>query len=193
MVNKKDTQKDKTGTLVPVFLVCRRICLLICCMAALIPDKTNAQNPSAYYVSTKHPTGILYFIRPQTCFKNPKTNTDWILDVTYLNSKDSATINFSYFDSENINLETITISYNNWQYQATLKRIFVEADKKQWHYRYTFNIPFSQLVLFYRTKAPVITISTNSSRTIPIHTVKKWEKNADVNNRIIQIIQKNKN
>ena len=190
MVNKKEALNVKTGAKAPVFFLLRRICLFVCCML-LIQGKTNAQNPSAYYVSSMQSTGILYFVRPQTYFRNLNTNADLIMDVTYLNSRDSATINFSYFDRENINLETINISYDSWQYQTDVKRIFVEMKKKQWHYRYTFDIPFEQLELFYKTNAPVISLAAGS-RTINIQPIRRWRKNSEINNLIIQIIQKNK-
>ena len=187
MENKKVASIDKAGVSAPVFFLCKLIFVLV-----FATNKLSAQDPSKYYVSSSQPAGILYFVLPQTNFNNPDTKKDFVIDVTYLNSNDSAVVNFTYYDSEIMNLENICIAYDSWQYRTTVNRIYVDAEKKQWLYRYTFKIPFNQLVLFYRSKAPVITITTDSSRNIPIRTVKQWEKNFSVNNRIIQIIQKNK-
>jgi len=182
MANKKQGVVYATGATAPVFFFC----------FFLATGVSSAQNLSKYYINSVQSGSILYFIKPQTNFNNPKTRTDFIFDVTYLNSNDSATINFSYFDKENINPESITIAYSDWKYQTDLKRIYVDAKKELWRYRYSFKIPFDQLLLFYRAQSPIITISTDSSRIITIRTVKQWEKNADINRKIIQIIQKNK-
>lgn len=114
------------------------------------------------------------------------------MDITYLDCNDSATVNFTYTDKESINPETITIAYGSWQYQTTVKQIFIDLKKSEWNYRYTFNIPFDYFPLFFRAKDPVITITTDSDRTVPLHAVKQWKKNAEINHLIIQIIQKNK-
>jgi hypothetical protein len=164
-------------------------------MLVLTANRLSAQAPSKYYVSALQPAGILYFVLPQTNFINPDTKKDFVMDVTYLNSMDTATVNFTYFDNfdrEIMGLEKICIAYDRWQYQTSVKRIYVDTEKKQLRYRYTFKIPFNQLVLFYKAKAPVITITTDLSRSIQIRTVKQWGKNYPVNNQIIQIIQKNK-
>ena len=166
--------------------------LLLCCALMLVQCETNAQKPSKYYVTYTQPDGSLYFIQPQTVFSNPETKTDFILDVTYLNSKDSATFSFTFFDKDDLNLETITVAYGDWQYQSTVKRIYVDGEKKLWRFRYTFNIPFDQLVRFYRAKEPVITLTTDTARAIPIKTTKQWGKNAEINQKIMQIIQINK-
>ena len=182
MANKKTDDKRETGASAPVFF----LCLL------LTSGVSSAQNLSKYYVSSTQPDGILYFIKPQTNFNNPEIKTDFTFDVTYLNTNDSATVNFTYFDKKNIYPESITIAYGDWKYQTTLKRIYVDVDKDRWRYRYTLQIPFDQLVIFYRANAPVITITTNTPRTITIKPVKQWEKNADINHKIMQIIQINK-
>jgi len=179
----------KTGVTTPVFIFCIRMILLIFVLA---PGKTAAQNLTKYYVALYQSDGVLYFVLPQTNFNNPQTKNDFIMDVTCHNSKDSATVNFTYYDRENFNPETIAITYNDWKYHAPVKRIYTDMEKGLWRYRYTFNIPFEQLSLFYKAKSPDITITTDLSRSIPVKTTKQWEKNADVNNKIIQIIQKNR-
>ncbi len=192
MVNKMIGRTHGIEAPASIFSLFRRIGWLVCCAFILVHGKTAAQNLSKYYVSSVQPTGILYFILPQTNFNNPDTKKDFIIDVTYLNSKDSATVNFTFLDKENINPETITIAYSSWKYQTPVKRIYVDTEKDQWRYRYTFSIPFDQLVLFYKAKDPAITLSTGSAHVVSVKTVKQWEKNAEINNRIVQIIQKNK-
>ena len=187
MVNKKRPNSNKTGVSAPVLLLCKMLCVFVFSM-----NLSSAQDPSKYYVSASHLDGILYFVLPQTNFINPNNKKDFVMDVTYLNSNDSAVVNFTYFDKEIMNFKDICIVYGSWQYQTSVSRIFVDADKKQWRYRYTFKIPFNQLVIFYNSKDPVITITTDSLHIIKIHTVKRWEKNNAVNKRIIQIIQRNK-
>jgi len=190
MVNKKTARDQKTGAKAPVFFICQQICMLTGALL-LATLGLNAQNLSKYYVSTSQPSGILYFVLPQTNFKNLELKKDFVMDVTYLNSNDSAVVNFTYIDREILNLITVSIAYGSWQYTSTASRIYVDAGKKQWNHRYTFKIPFNQLVLFYKAKEPVITITTDSLRSIPIHTVRQWGKNYPVNNRIMQVIQNN--
>jgi len=192
MANKKLKTDDQTGDKTPVFFFCLQRLLLICCVSLLSTDMTSAQKLSKFYVSSSHPSGILYFVLPQTYFRNPDTKTDFVIDITYLDHKDSATVNFTYTDRESISLESITIAYDNWLYKTTVKRIYIDMAKSRWHYRYTFDIPFEKLPLFYRSKNPTITIKTNSERTITLQTVRRWRRNSEINNRIVQIIQKNK-
>lgn len=189
MANKKTIG---TGAAAPVFSLFRQTGVLICCVFFMAQCETNAQKLSKYYVSYSQPAGMMYFIQPQTNFNNTATKEKFISDVTYIDSNDSATINFTFSDKDDLNLKTITVAYGNWQYQSDVQRIYVDMDKKRWRYRYTFQIPFEQLVLFYRAKAPVITLATDSSRNISVKTIKQWKKNAEINNHIMQIIQKNK-
>jgi hypothetical protein len=155
-------------------------------------EQVKAQDLSKYYVSYSQPAGMLYYILPQANFRNPETKSYFIMDITYLDYKDFVTVNFTYTDKESIDLETISVSYNDWLYQTTLKQIYVDIVKSRWEYRYTFDMPLNQFFIFFMAKDPIITITADSHRIILLHTVKRWKKNAEINNRIIQIIQKNK-
>ncbi|GHT25592.1 hypothetical protein FACS189430_12230 [Bacteroidia bacterium] len=149
-----------------------------------------AQDLKKYYVSSIQPAGILYFILPQTNFTNPASHTGFSMDVTYLDSGDSATVNFTYSDPANIELRSITFAYLEWGYRAPVKRIYIDTNKNLWVYRYTFAIPFRDLSLFYRTKEPQITLTTDSG-AIPLKAEKaQWKKNADISGRIIGMIGK---
>jgi len=202
MANKTDaTIKTSIGTrrrLVSntcyfIFSIRWQTGLLIFCILMFTQCESSAQKLSNYYVTSSQPEGVLYFIKPQTNFFTPSAKKEFIMDVTYPDYKDTAIINFTFFDKEDIHLQTITVAYNNWQYQSVVQRIYIDREKKQWRYRYSFQIPFEQLVFFYRAKTPILTLTTNSSSTITIKPMKQWEKNSEVNNRIIQVIQKNKN
>jgi hypothetical protein len=190
MANKaKDVLGVGTGHyLVPnsPFSICWKTGLLICAIFMLAQFAANAQKLSKYYTKLSQPEGMVYFIKPQSNFSN------FIMDVTYLDYKDTAVINFTFFDREDITPETLTIKYDNWHYQSDVKQIYIDRKKKQWIYRYSFRIPFEQLVLFYSAKAPSLTITTSSSRIITIKPVKRWKKNLEINNSIIVIIQRNK-
>lgn len=152
--------------------------------------QANAQNLTKYYVSSLQQQGILYFIFPQKNFKTP-SKEDFIYDITYLNSSDSATINFSYYDKESVILDSIVLKSSNIEYRSKVKRIFIDKEKGNWHYRYTFKVPFTKLLTFYKTPDPSLNIVTDKgTRSLPVS--EQWKKNVKPTVQIFHIIQKNK-
>jgi len=190
MVNKEAANNDKPGVFALGLSVCRHVFAVIF-LLLLSTCKSDAQNIAKRFIRVLQPDGNLYFVLPQTNFRSQNARENFIMDIAFLDSKDSATVNFTFFDRDLLIPKTITMVYDNWQYQTSVKQIYAEPERRRWQYRYTFDIPFEQLILFNRASKPVITISTDSSPSISFHTVRRWKKNQEINMMIIRIIQTN--
>jgi len=167
--------------------------LLIEFIILLISINSYAQNISKQYTSTLQSNGMLYYIFPQNGFKNKDINNKFIYDLTYLTENDTIVVNFSYFDKQNLEIDSIAFTNGNKKFISTTKKIFVETTRLKWHYRYTSNFLFNDLKTFFsQENPPSIIIYTKQGLIDLIIKTKRWKKQSSIINKIITLIAYNK-
>lgn len=152
----------------------------------------NGQNISKFYNSSLQGNGTLYFIFPQSGFHNNKIKSKLTYDITYLTSSDSATLNFSYFDKLDRTIDSVTFISNSQKFSSSIKKIFIETKKTKWHYRYSTNILFTDLNIFFNQadNAKIILHTQQGMVELSIKT-KTWKKQSSVTKRILTLIKHN--
>ena len=133
---------------------------------------------------------MLYFILPQSGFKNNKFNSKFIYDITYLTTNDSVTLNFSYYDKSNRDIDSIMFMCDNSEITSNTEKIFVETKKKKWHYRYSTQILFTDLNNFYsKPDNPKIILYSDQEIVELYIKTKHWEKQSSIIRKILTLIK----
>lgn len=167
--------------------------LLIAPIFLILTYNVNGQNISKHYTSSLQSNGMLYFILPQSGFKNNKINSTFIYDITYLTTNDSLTLNFSYYDKSNRDIDSIMFMCDTSQITCSTEKIFVETKKQKWHYRYSTQILFTDLNNFYSQTANPKIILYSEQEIVELHIkAKHWEKQSSVARKILTLIKHNK-
>lgn len=162
-------------------------------IAILACSSLNAQKLSKYYTSKVQDKGELYFLFPHDGFCNRDADSELEYDLTYLSSQDSVTFNFSYFDEHRRSLKYMTFVYSGKTISNKVQRIFVEMEKKKWHYRYTTKFSYADLDKVFSPKnIPSIILGDGKSGDIKLQIKKgKWEKQAQIIAKIFEMINYN--
>jgi hypothetical protein len=152
----------------------------------------NGQNISKYYNSSLQENGTLYFIFPQSGFHNNKINGKLTYDITYLTTNDSAILNFSYYDKLDRTIDSVAFISPSQRFSSSAKKIFIETKKTKWHYRYSTNILFTDLNVFFNQadNAKIILYTQQGTVELNIKT-KTWRKQSSVTKKILTLIKYN--
>lgn len=154
---------------------------------------SNAQKISKYFTSSIQENGILYFIKPIKGFKSSSDHKTFTYDITYLTSKDSVTLNFLLKDKDLISPKILIFKLFNDSIQSSLKKIFVEAHKSKWLYRYSATFSVKDMQKFYASKVPptLKIITQKQEKIILDHDHVKWKKQSSILSKIFQMIRMN--
>jgi len=159
----------------------------------LLTCTINGQNISKYYTSSLQENGTLYFIIPQSGFNNNKINGKLTYDITYLTTNDTATLNFSYFDMANRDIDSVVFIGVNKKCSSSVKKIFIETKKQKWHYRYSSKILFTDLINFFnQSDNPKIILYTKQGAVELNIKARTWKKQSSVTTKILTLIKYNK-
>jgi len=151
-----------------------------------------SQNISKRYITTLQGNGVLCFVFPQSGFKNNKMKSEFVYDITYLTTNDTATINFSYWDKSNLTFDSITIYNANKKYSSVVKKIFVESKKQRWHYRYSSMFLFTDLISFFdQSDTPNIILYTKQGAIELNIKARTWKKQSFMTDKILTLIKLN--
>jgi len=164
--------------------------LMSICFILLSIQLTVAQNISKYYTLTNQGEHKLYFIYPQSGFKSGSDKL--IFDLTYLDSRDYATLNFTYTDKESLEVDSVSFIYDGTIIHLPAQRIYTES-KSKWVHRIGVDIPFEMLRAFFKSSnTPEICLHSRGQK-ICLH-IKKghWGKISQTNSRIFEIITLNR-
>jgi len=154
---------------------------------------TNAQKLSKYYTSAMQESGVLYFIEPKQEFKNNKENCKFTYDLTYLSTKDTVLLNFTYLDNTIRVIDSISIIYGDKHISSIAEKIFIETDKKFWKHRYSSNFLFKDIfLLFQQEKSPIVVIYYQDKHTQLKIKKSKWTKQSAIISKILMLINANK-
>ena len=166
---------------------------LFCVSLLFLASTINGQNISKYYNSSLQGNGTLYFIFPQSGFNNNKINCKFTYDITYLTTNDSAILNFSYFDKLDRAIDSVAFITGSHRFSSSAKKIFIETKKTKWHYRYSTNILFTELNVFFNSvdNAKIILYTQQGAVELGIKS-KNWKKQSSVTKKILTLIKYNK-
>ncbi|MDY0076339.1 MAG: hypothetical protein RBR87_03600 [Bacteroidales bacterium] len=154
---------------------------------------TNAQKLSKYYTSAMQENGVLYFIEPKQEFKNSKENARLTYDLTYLTTKDTVLLNFTYLDNTIRLIDSISIIHGDKHISSIAKKIFIETDKKFWKHRYSLGFLFTDIdLLFQQEKSPKFVIYYENKHTQLGIKSSKWTKQSAIISKILMLIKANK-
>lgn len=165
--------------------------LLLILVSITTHNDIYAQSIKKHYVSKPQSDGTIYFTYPVELFKS---ENDGALkyDVTYKDNQDQlATINMTYMQSEMVDADSITISYNDDNLiSGKVTRIYAEPDKNTWTHRYTFKSSLKNLHKFYNGKIqPEITIFAKNKPFVKYKVINgAWKDYAPVGRKIIDVI-----
>jgi len=173
-------------------LACRA-CQLFFILLLLISSTLKAQNISKYYTSSIQESGTLYYILPQSGFENKTLNVEFIFDITYSTSLDTAVLNFSYFDEFERMIDSVALITAGRGFSGKVEKIFVETKKSKWHYRYSTKFLFANLDAFFaQVMPPEINIYTQQGMVNLKIKDRLWSKQSLITKKILTLIRYNK-
>jgi len=166
--------------------------IAIITLSLILTSKSNAQNISKHYTSSLQDKGVLYFILPQSGFRNNEIKSELTYDITYLTANDTVTLNFSYFDKLNRDIDSIVFVGGNKIFSSRVKKIFIETKKGKWHYRYSSKFSFTDLNIFLNQadKPKIILYTQQGAMELNIK-AKTWKKQSAVTKKILTLIKYN--
>lgn len=152
-----------------------------------------SQKISKYYVAGMQEKGILYYIYKQPSFRSTTGKRYLKFDITYLNSKDSATITFSYFDRSATTLDSLVLLDGSSRVPSQLKKIYIEDEGRSWNYRYSALVPYNNLVSFFsKPGSQTLLLYTKETQVNLKMKNKAWKKSSARLSKIFQLINYNK-
>ena len=166
------------------------ITLIFICSA---PIPGVGQKLTKSYTSAILDSGILYFIFPLDDFQEREEKSRLIFDISYLTSRDSATVNFSYFLSSAHPADSLTLRSGDHVSTCPARKLFMDIENHQkWHHRFTATIHLTDLAHFFQSPfPPEIIIATQDDHLIYRIRKNHWKKQGSIISSIIQIIQAN--
>jgi hypothetical protein len=160
----------------------------------LIPDFSFGQKISKYYVSYPKESSILYFIKAPGSWKNKNVHSSLNYDITYETTKDSLTFNFSYFDKNSLEPDSMVIKNENHIISNNVEKIFVDIKKKNFHYRYTSRFSFKDFKIFFdqgSNHVEMELITQDQKHIVLTISLGKWSKQRDIIHKILALISMN--
>ncbi|PWJ40966.1 hypothetical protein [Sediminitomix flava] len=159
----------------------------------LLSVSVQAQDISKYFTSHYQEGGSLYFIFPQDGFVNESNKNPFTYDITYLVSKDTVTLNFSYLDASQIEIEKLSLKTEEGSKSFKTKKIFVESEDEKWHHRYTALIPYADIKALFKQHElqPKLALVCESEHIDLCIKASKWEKQSSIISKIFMEIDAN--
>lgn len=157
-------------------------------------NSINAQKITKYYTSSMQENGMLYYIEPKQEFKNKKEHCKFSYDLTFLSTKDTVSLNFTY--SDNIIREIDSISFiqaKSKRLSSNAAKIFIETNKSQWNHRYSSKFSLNDLDLIFKQKEKVSILIFYKGNSVMLEIKKReWKKKSYIISKIIALIKANK-
>jgi hypothetical protein len=171
----------------------RLACQLSFSFLVFLTSAANAQNLNNYYTSLPRENGILYFILPQSGFKDAKTDGKLTYDITYNTGNEWALINFSYYDKREITIDSVAFITVGNRISNNANKLFVERKKTRWHFRYSTNLFFHELEKFFTPEdEPKIRLYTNLDVVELYMPGKAWKRKSSITKKIVTLIKQNR-
>ena len=136
--------------------------------------------------------GALYFIQPKQEFKNKIERCKLSYDITYLTTKDSIVLNFTYSDNTIRVIDSISFIQGNKRISSNTKKIFIETDKELWKHRYSAKFLYNDInSIFKQEKKPTVLIYYESKTMQLDIKNSKWKKKSEIMSKILTLIEAN--
>lgn len=190
-----ETEKGMRISAFPSFFITRvlplAIVFLIFSLSA--PFSVTGQKLTRYYTAALLDSGTLYFIFPLDDFQEKVTKSRLIFDISYLSSRDSATVNFSYFLPSARPADSLTFQSPDKVTNCPSTKLFMDIENQQkWHHRFTCTIHLKDLALFFQSVVPPeIIIATNEGRHVYRIKKSQWKKQGNIISTVFQMIEAN--
>lgn len=152
---------------------------------------TTAENINKRYIMSQSESGTLFFILPQKVPSVASKLKSISIDITYLTSRDSVTINATLITKQKISLDSLGFySFLNTINKPQL--IYVQKKSNNWIYRFGVKLPYSFLRRAYEDKTPfkLVLYSLNSQFCFQ-YTESKWKRNKKWMNEVLSLIDLN--
>jgi hypothetical protein len=162
--------------------------------SVLIPSlAVHGQKLNKYYTSSIIEGGTLYFVFPFGDFQEATTKTPLIFDISYISSRDSATLNFSYFHSSALPASSLILKSADIVVTCPARKLFIDLENHQkWHHRYSTTVRMSDLSRFFQSAIPPEIIVTTDDGPLLYRIGKgRWNKQGRIVSSIVQMIQAN--
>lgn len=162
--------------------------LVLLCFTVLSFFAASGQNIRDYYVANVQLGGTLYFIFPMALFEQAE-NGELTMDITYKTKKDSATVNFTYYQKAAEEADSVSFSGPAGKLSGVPQKLYIEAKKaSEWEHRYSLKLPFGQLSAFFAGEAP-FRIQIYSKGKILTYNPKRvgWAKQIKIVNTILSM------
>lgn len=171
---------------------CTPLYIFALALLILLTKNINAQNISKHYISTQMEQGMLYFILPDKQFKNNKTDSKLIYDITYTTIDDNVILNFSLYDMAQINIDSIVLALDEHKFRSPANKLFIATKRQKWHYRYSAKFLFEDINTIFNSTTPPEIILTSVQGNIELKTSPgKWKKHSAIIKKIITLIKYN--
>lgn len=153
----------------------------------------KAQNISKFYTSSIQDKGTLYYIFPLK-LNNNKKHLSFFYDITSLSSKDSISVNFTFYNNKKLVIDSFCLKNFNQELNLIPIKLFVETDKKYWIYRYSVQIHNANFnALFKSIQPPNIYLICNGEEKTELKIRKKsWKKQSKIISKILEIKDMNR-
>lgn len=160
-------------------------------MVALLPEAAG-QKLDKYYTHRTQEEGDLYFLYPNTDFKNSDDHSKFSFDITYRPTTGIAIFNFTYHTLQPAPADSLLFTAGQNQAAAPATKLYMDFEKKRWVQRYSAAIPFEELKpAFLSACPPEITVFTAGKPLTFVVKRNKWKKYHAALEKIFYIISEN--
>lgn len=168
-----------------------RSLLVILITVVLLPE-ASGQKLEKYYTHRTQEEGDLYFLYPNTDFKNSNDHSEFVFDITYRPGTDSTFFNFTYLAPQPAQADSIRLSAGETLAAGHAKKLYMDFKKKRWVHRYSAAIPYQALASVLQSDSPPsITVFTAGKPLTFVVKRSKWKKYHAALEKIFYIISEN--
>ncbi|MDD4823064.1 MAG: hypothetical protein PHI48_10980 [Bacteroidales bacterium] len=158
----------------------------------LFPSFLFAQNINNKYKMRQTDEGTLFFILPYKIPSCAPKQKELKVDVTYLSSRDSITINATLISKDEITLDSICFLYSDHKTINKPQLLFIQRKSNNWIYRFGFKLPYIDIKRAYENESSFkLTIYSKQNQFCYQFGDSKWEKSKKWMNQILHLIDLN--
>ncbi|NCA84787.1 MAG: hypothetical protein EOM83_04345 [Clostridia bacterium] len=166
--------------------------LIIALIAFGLSFEVSGQKLEKYYTHRTQEGGDLYFLYPNTDFKNSDDHSEFAFDITYRPGTDSTFFNFTYLTPQPAQADSILLSAGDNRAAGHAQKLYVDFKKKRWVHRYSADIDYQELAaVLGSTEPPTITIFTAEKPLTFVVKRGTWKKYHAALEKIFYIISEN--
>lgn len=166
---------------------------LLLILSLYILSSLQASDLADRYIMKVIENGQLYFILPYNIPSKSAKEKALSVDITYLTTSDSTTINMSVWTKNELAIDSIVfVGRENWRIED-FSIFFIEKDGKLWLHRYSLRFPFCQLVQLYKEPDPFVLCFYAKGDVLQYScSLRSWSKEQLWMNQILHTIMSNK-